>query len=183
MSLLTDNPWPLMIIALAVAAGLVVMSRSSGKRWLLALAVGVALLAPVIWVVDQTVVTDREQVGQNLDELTSAVRANDADAAVAFVSLQAKDIKATVAGGLAMVKVDRVRITDIEIEMLVNNTRATTHFRANGEGHLKLGAGATHFSTRWLLTWQKEGGEWKVILAQRLNPITGDEIGPLSVGR
>jgi hypothetical protein len=33
-----------------------------------------------------------------------------------------------------------------------------------------------HRASRWDLTWQKQGGDWRIIEIQRLDPISGERM-------
>jgi len=81
---------------------------------------------------------------------------------------------------LALVTIEgELRITDVQTELRSDDSIATTHFRANGAASFGGISGRT--PTRWELTWQQIGGEWKVTKATRLNPITGEQLQPMSV--
>jgi hypothetical protein len=64
------------------------------------------------------------------------------------------------------------------VQMSSAESRATTTFRAsatvNYDGHEQHGA------TRWELTWQREGGDWKITRIRRLHFVGEGEIPAFS---
>jgi hypothetical protein len=65
-------------------------------------------------------------------------------------------------------------LTDFRTNLTNENSRATVHFRANAT----IGAMGFkgHHPFRCVLTYQKEGGFWKIIDVERLDPIKGDKM-------
>ncbi len=119
------------------------------------------------------IVTEREQVEADLYALVAAFEQKDAEKTLSYISLQAKQLRVKAKMALAVLTIDGdLRITDVQTALKLENSVATTHFRANGAATLMGMAG--HRPTRWELTWQKVDDEWKVTKAQMLNSISGE---------
>lgn len=124
--------------------------------------------------VEQSIVTDAEVVAQSVTDAARAFEQRDVPRTLSFF---AQPLHPIVETAFALVSsIDSLRITDVSVRMLAQNSRARSHFRANGtvtvENHGNIG----HQPSRWELTWQKQAGQWKIIKIGRLNPITGEQI-------
>ncbi len=125
------------------------------------------------------IVTERERVETDLYGLVDAFQKKEAETTLSYFSQQAHGLRMLVQTALNLLTIEgELRITDIETELKAQDSIATTHFRANGAATFQ-GFSGRH-PTRWELTWQKIGGEWKVTKARRLNPITGEELQPMA---
>lgn len=179
---LTDNPWPPIVI---LGMGAVVCAAAwyprKNAKFLVA-AAALCLAAVGVYFVEGMILTEEEQVEAQVLGVTDAFRRQDLEGTLAFFSPRAEAERSLVRQAEAVIdEVHSLRITDMSVELLAENTRAKSHFRANGEVSVSA-AGLSHrnrFTTRWRLTWQKEADQWKVIEVHRLHPIRGDEIGPL----
>ncbi len=176
----SDNPWPPMTIFALAAVVFFAMGLSQSRKSYLVIAFLLSVACVGTFFVEQWIITDEELVEAQVYELTDAFYQLDIDGALELFSQGAKNERALVQQmGSFIEQFNSLRITDTDVELLANDSRAKTHFRANGE--LTAHAGGKHrFSSRWELIWQKEGGEWKVIKVQRLHPITGEHISSLS---
>ena len=69
-----------------------------------------------------------------------------------------------------------MRVTDVEIEMTNNKSRAKTRFRVNGTINALHENYSGHQPTRWEATWQIESDEWKMIDIIQLDPVSGNVV-------
>lgn len=145
--------------------------------------VGMALALVMMvgsYLIEMSIITPRERVEADLYGLANAFQNKQVDATMEYISPRAITLRTLVMLALNTVTIDgELRITDVQTEMLADNSLAKTHFRANGAATYKGISGRS--PTRWELTWQKMGDVWKVTEARRLNPITGEELQPLAV--
>lgn len=149
------------------------------SKYLVGLAITLAIMVGS-YLIEISVVTPRERVEADLYGLANAFQNKQADATMDYISPRALPLRTLVLLALNTVTIDgELRITDVETEMLADNSLAKTHFRANGAATYRGISGRA--PTRWELTWQQIGGEWKVTEARRLNPITGEELQPMAV--
>jgi hypothetical protein len=178
----TETPWPPMVLFVVAAIGCAWMWGERRRSWWLVGMTGCVALAIGVLVFERSITTPAEQIQQHLMELASAFQDQDEAAMLSFVSPRAEKLRNQIRLGLATVsRVGHLRITDTNVTLLAEGSRAKLHFRANGTFELAGGFGDVgHRPTRWVMTWQQEGGIWKAIDVQRLNTITGEPIGMLS---
>jgi hypothetical protein len=176
----TENPWPPIVILVVAAIGCVWMWQDRRNSWWLTGAIACIALSGGVLVFERSTLTPREQIEQHILDMARAFQDRDEQKVLDFVSVQAGEVRSQVRLGFATVEeVENLRITDTSVTMLAPGSRAKLHFRANGTIRLRVFGDIGHHPTRWLMTWQQEGGQWKAIDIQRLNPITGEPIGLL----
>ena len=173
----TETAWPpIMILTMGAAVMLAMWSSSRGALNLLG-AVLMLLSCAVVYVVEQQIETERERVEVAILGVAEAFEAADTGATLDYFSPRAQELRGAIQIAMLVMEVrvqDDLRITDVNIEMLNEESRAKAHFRANGRIYLTEYGDVGHQPTRWNVTWQKEGGEWKIIDVERLDPIRGD---------
>ena len=184
----TEDAWSPIILCV-IAAVIFLIAWSTTQRPKLLLGAPVLLLAAVvIYFVEQSIVTDLEQVEADLHSLLhtfveesqevrpGAGQGPDSLRSLDFFSAQNTTDRARLVAAVTLVMVDpAIRITDVQTRLTNENTRAVTHFRANGNVSISAANGGGHFSSRWELTWQKEGGRWAVTRTKMLNVMSGEE--------
>jgi len=149
---------------------------TTGKNGFLIAGSAMPVLCLGILLIDALVMTDREQVEQSVYDLADAFERGDQAETLNLISRQAPEIRSMAELALENVKLDgRLRVTDTRIEMKAGNSRASTHFRANGSLSYR-GRSVGHQTSRWEFTWQKEGGQWKVIRVQQRHPQSGEPL-------
>lgn len=174
----TETPWPPIVICSVVAAVFLGLWQTSGRTRHFGIGIGILLVALLIYFLEKGIVTDGEKVEAAVHGLAEAVERDDVEAALAHISQNAALERGQVKMGLNLIDVEgNLRISDMQVELFSENSRARSHFRANGTIRY---AGQPHYSpTRWVLTWQREGGDWKVTKIERLSPTGGQTIGTL----
>ena len=182
----TETPWPPIIILAVIAAISAAAYITTQRSWHLATVLTLAILGVVIYFVEDSIVTERERVEQSIAEMVHAFEQKDVDRVAGFFSQQWRvpielpmvrqldfiPVRFAVQQAMDLVEAEGdLRLTDVSVEMKNNDTRATSHFRVNGTFRVKNYGDVGHQPTRWEFDWQKEGGEWKVIRIERLDPI------------
>jgi hypothetical protein len=147
--------------------------------WLVAAIACIALTAAT-WVFERSVVTPREQLEQHLHDIVRAVEEMDQQEVLSYFSVRAEQRVFVQIGMGLLLEVGPIRLTDLDVILLAAGSRARTHFRANGRMRVKGAGDVGHQPTRWHFTWQQEGGQWKIIDVERLDPITGHPVQLLS---
>lgn len=176
----TDNPWPPIILFACLAVVFFAIWTSQRRKSILVAAVAMLVLGGGTFLLEKWIVTDEEVVEAQMFGLINAFRDHDIPGTLDYFSVQAEPFRGYVQqAGELVGEFHKLRITDVDVELLADKSRAKTHFRANGDATFKL-VGRNRFSTRWEVTWQQEAGRWKVIDVQRLDPIKGQPISPLS---
>jgi hypothetical protein len=177
MTWFTETPWP-PIFLLGIAACVLLAVWSSQKRavWLIA-ALAAVVSAVAVYFIESSIITEAERVEKNVYELKTAFERKDKTRTLSFFSLQAPEPRERVEQALEWVDLpDGVDIKDMSVRMSNENTRAVARFRANGTVSFR-GMLPQHAASRWELTWQKEGNDWKIIDVVRLNPINDEPMG------
>lgn len=176
---ITETAIPPMIICSIIAVVLFVQwyLRQQMKYLIGCVAMVGALVG--FYFLELNIITESERVEADLYGLVSAFEKKEVEPTLNYISPRALQLRALVLTALNLVTINgELRITDVMTELKSENSIATTHFRANGTATFGDISGSS--PTRWELTWQKMGGEWKVTKASRLNPITGEPLRVMS---
>jgi hypothetical protein len=176
----TESPWVPFLVCLALSA--VFFSRWVSDRrrgWLLA-ACGFLVASAAVVIVERLIVTESERVEGSIERLAKVFEAGDGDACAAFFSPHDERDRELVRQAAGMVKIDGpIRISDLSVDMNGPETRAVSRFRASADatyqGYHDRGR------TRWEVTWEREGPDWKITRVRRLRLLGDEEIGPLTV--
>ena len=170
MTLLTENPWPLIILFVTAA----VISLISGSSRSLQFTSLFVALAVAVYLVDMLVESPGEEVETEIAELLQDFKREDLDAIRRKPSDQHPELYNTAAAGLQMVDLDtEFHLNGVETET-VSDTEVVADVRANGR--VSVQGGSRHVVTRWTLTWKKTADTWILSKVIRRDPIKGDEI-------
>jgi hypothetical protein len=177
----TESAWPPIVVGCAIAAALLAVWFSSRRGAPLIAALVVLLLCVGVYFVEQSIITPAEEVEQAVLDLTHAFQQRDVPKTLSFFSARYDEGRSVANQGLQFVKVeDDLRITDLWVKMAAQNSRAESHFRASATVTTSIGGSYGFQPSRWMLTWQREGGEWRIIDVRRLNVVDGKEM-PLRI--
>lgn len=173
----TETALPPIVILLLIAGILFLIWSQNARALYLAGIAGCVLLSGVIYMVELTIITPKEEVENSIRGIAAAAVDGDIDRTVAFVSNNSRDVSTAIRTAMTLVDVhEGLSIKDMEIEMVANNSQANADFRANGMFSLKGSGMEQHAATRWLFSWRKEAGQWKVVKLDRLDPMGGKPI-------
>ena len=172
-----ETPWPPIILLGIAEFILLLLWMGNARNLYTVLLVLLPVLAIVIFGIEKLIVTAREEVETNLIGVVQAFEREDLDGTIDYFSVPLQsDMKLRVEPAMELVTVNgSIRITDVNIDLLANNSRATSHFRANGQFQVTE-MGTYNQPTRWELTWQREAGEWKIIRVNQLHVISGEVV-------
>ena len=176
MTWFTETPWPpIFILAIAAVACLAAWASQKRGFWLMAGLLAV-VAAVAVFLIERSVVTEAERVEQSVHALAAAFQRKDRDGTLSFFSQQGPELRTQVAQALDWVDMPNgIDIKDTQVRTSNENTRAVSHFRANGVVSFR-GLGSSYAPSRWEVTWQKEGAQWKIIDVQRLNPYKDEKM-------
>ncbi len=173
----TEDPWPPMLlcgIGLLIGLG---MWASSQRVLHLGISIVSILLAGVIFYVEQVIVTPAEQVEQHVVRLCDEFRRKQ-PTALDYFSATAPELRLMAEGAMALVTIgDDLSVTDFKTTITNEGSRAQCHFRANATISLAGAGNVGRQPARFLLTWAKEGNDWKIVGVKRLNPVNGSDMG------
>ena len=161
---------------LAVLGSLVCFGLWNSNRRNLYLMSGFVFLGIVgaVYVVERAIVTDSEKLQAEVVQLCNQFRKRD-PATLDHFSLNATDLRFLCKTAMETVEIhDDLRLTDFHTRFTGQNSQASVHFRANAT--ISAMGFTGHHPFRCILDFQKEGGAWKIVDVQRLDPIKGDKI-------
>jgi hypothetical protein len=177
MTWFTETPWPGVMIALCLAGASLALWLQQRRSVHLMGAIGLALLAPVLYFVEEAIVTPRERAELAVREITRAFQQGDIEATRSYISKRSPHLSLLAEAVIGVVKVgDDMRISDFRIEMSGKNTRANAKFRLNATISIEANGFQAFEPTRWESTWQLEANQWRLIKLQELDPITGQPL-------
>ena len=176
MSWITENPWPLMLILSGVAVVMLILGDTKGRS----IAVVFALVAAAVYCLDSAIVTPAEQIEGGLHAMLQGFIAEDLNAIDARIADDAPGLKNQARQGLELVSLDKsFHMQDIVVKVSDDGKTAEAELRANGTLIVRQASTPYHAATRWQTQWTQHRDGWKLSKVQRLNPITGEEIGVL----
>ena len=181
----TEDAWsPIILCTVIAAIFFVAFMTTQRARFLIALPL-LLLAALTIYFVEIAIVTDTEQVEQNLLDLVSTFveeshqfsggQVPEQVRCQSFFAENNTTDRTRVIAALMFVQVEGdIRVTDVNIRLTNRDTMAVTHFRANAT--FSVGSNTGHHPSRWEMTWQKQAGEWKITRTRMLNVMNGQEV-------
>jgi hypothetical protein len=177
MSWITETPWPGVILLIGIAAVCLLL----GLRQKLQIAGVCLFLAALLYVVEGAIVTPAEMLDEPLEALRQGFVADSEDQVLAQISPAAPELRELAKQGLQRVRVSPLlHIRDVQVTPSADGRAAEVLFRANGPLTDRQSNMLRQAATRWKTEWRQEDGNWKLFRVQRLNPITGEEVGVLS---
>ncbi len=180
MSWFTENPWPVVVACVALGSIFLGMGLQGNRKRNWGIGLIFFLSAGMVYYVESIIVTEAEKVELAIHESVQACIDGDVEGVLEHVSVNNIVLQGVVRAGLALVDIhEDMHVTDLSVTMLAGDTRAKSHFRVNGTVSLNKLNHQGHAATRWNVTWQKEGGEWKIIEVDRLDPVTGQSMNIL----
>ncbi|HEY0981321.1 MULTISPECIES: hypothetical protein [unclassified Schlesneria] len=171
----TENAWPPMLIC--AVAGIVFLGLWNSDRRSLYLVLALVSLGMigVVYGVERMIVTDGEKLQLQVVDLCNQFRRRD-PAALDHFAASAPGLRLLCQEAMALVEVgDDLRLTDFKTTLTNQNSRGRVHFRANAT--ISVMGFTGHHPFRCVLSFQKEGGNWRIIDVERLDPIKGEKIG------
>ena len=176
----TETPWP-PIVACFVLSAMLWIAWNVNRRGIYLIGIGFLLVAAgAVYAVERQIVTEREQIEIQLLEFTTAFQQGNVSQTLDFIAADATLLRATaIAATTAVTVEDDLRITDVQVQLEDENTRAISHFRANATISLPMQGNLGYRTSRWELEWRKTDADWKAVSVRRLHPITGKDLGIL----
>ena len=177
MRWITETPVPGMLLLLGLAAVSWLVGVANRGRF----ALGCVLLAGLLYVVEDAIVTSAEMLDMQLEALRQGFIAESEEQVFAQISPAAPELCELAKNGLRMVHVSPLlHIQDVQVTPAADGQTAEVLLRANGPLTMRQNDTLVRVSTRWKTSWRQEDGSWKLFRVQRLNPVTGEEMAVLS---
>ncbi len=171
-----ETAWPPIIILLLLSAIFLTKWKESQKKNLLITSICLILLTPGIYILEKSVVTEKEVLEQNVYDLTDSFQQREIENVLKY--FHEKDIKdrAMVENSLTVLSVENdLRITDFRINISGDGLNANTHFRANASIQFR-GNDLGYRPSRWMVKWEKIENKWLITNVDQLDPIKGSVI-------
>jgi len=176
----TEDAWSPIFLFGAVGLVLAFVAIAQQKMKLMFVAIAFGLSCGAIYVIEQRIVTDAEQVELQIYDLAADFQRSDLPAVLSHFSPQNKTLTGVATAAVAMVDIDEdYRITDLWVKTKAENTLAESHFRPNVTANVVGFGNVGRQPTRWKVDWRKEAGEWKIVEVTRLQVIGDEEMGIL----
>jgi hypothetical protein len=176
MPWISENPWPLIMILSGVAVVLLILGESRMRS----LAVAFALMAVGLYFLEAWIVTPAEHVESRLGSLLDQFKSENLSAIGEHIDDGSPKLRETAEQGLKLVMLDKgFHLQDLKITVAPDGQSANAELRANGTMTVRQASTPYHASTRWKTRWLLRGDAWKLSEVERLNPVTGEEIGIL----
>ena len=174
----SESYWPGIALCGIFAMLFLMIWNVTQKRRFMYASYACIAVSPLFVLFDRAQVTEREKIEQAVVSMTNHFRLGEIDRVVSWVSPDHKEVEAAIRGASKLVSVKSdIRLTDMRVELLADNSIGKIDFRANTELAVNGAGDVGRHPTRWLLTWHKEGGEWKLVQIERKNPLTGEIVG------
>lgn len=171
----TETPWPPILVMATVAIALVTLWWNNRRTWYLGLCVLLGVAAAATWWIETQIVTEREQVEAATLDVIDAYQRQDVERTIDRISETATELQRLARMTIGYIRLgDDLRVSDLSVRMKARNSRAISHFRVNTTVSMTGYGTVGYRPSRWEVTWQKEGGKWRIIYVQQLDPITGE---------
>jgi len=164
MTTLLEDPVPICAVGavLATICGLAFLARRNLPS-LMAL-VGVVLASLLLVLVEQLVVTDREEVETAVDELMLAIEENDLPAVVATIDPAAVEVRSDAESLMPQVRIEDTGSSSLRVEVNTDaeGTTAVAKFRGKVDGIHKSSGQRVFYFEEVHLFWIKRDQRWLV---------------------
>lgn len=172
----TENAWPPMIIAAGMALVFLVMWNGNRRGLHFILALVFAALCVGFYFLERAIVTDGERLQQHVVQLCEDFRTKKPGISN-YVSDTRPDIKLMFETAKALVTVHSdLRLSDFQTTMTNGGEEGEVHFRANATIEITGAGNVGYQPARLILTFKREGKDWKIIQIKRLNPLNSKEM-------
>lgn len=176
MTVLLENPVPVIIAGVVLESVLAVVLVQTGRKWPVYMMLGVLVICVSLVALEATVVTDREEVAETLFAVESAVSANDVDAVIGFVSIShGQEMARSIRNRMPRVTIHSANVgRDLKIEMNyltpVPSAVATFTGRVTVSDKQGFLSHANYFR-KFTVKLRNEGGQWRLYDYDERNPI------------
>jgi len=161
MNWLFEDPLTVIVAGVLIEILLGVALSHTGEVRVLWAMGGVLGLTLVLLVVEQVVVTDREQIADTLTAAAAALETNNAAAISPFIAPEAADMRARAEQVLSMVKIEDASFSGLEV--ILNSHMKPPTAQANFIGKFSGQAANMPYKNAWRrleVDMRREGDRW-----------------------
>lgn len=160
MTPLFENPIPIYAVsAVALTVGVLLFFNRRDLPSLVAM-VTIMLFAISIIVLERLVVTDREQVGSNIESMMLAIEQNDVQGVLALVDPAAAEVRSDIETMLPMVQIRDTGVTSLQVDAVGQGDPPATTASFRGKVDLQFKEFRYMYFDRVELDWVKRGERW-----------------------
>jgi len=159
-----ENTFPLVAVAAVAAVGSLLWWVQARERWLVVTATLAAALAGSVYLADELVETDREQLTALLHRLAAAAEARDTATILAAIDPEATDLRADAERLVQRYQPTEVRITKLFIEVDASGSppAATADLIVRATGRVDGGGTQASSLVGGVITLTKQGEQWQL---------------------
>lgn len=175
MSWLVEDPLPIIVAVVLIQFVLVVVLYQTGRGVVLVAMAAVLVLGLVGLAIEWVVVTDRERVSDQLQELATAVERGDVQRVLASIDPQAAPVRADAQQYMDRFEIDsaRLHLLSLHINQVTNPATARVRVRIAASGRDLRGQSPWERFVRTIELELREENERWVIHSYRLEPYQG----------
>lgn len=159
-----ENTFPLVAVASVAAVGSLLWWLQARERWIVVMATLAAALAGGVYLADELVETDREQLTTLLHRLAAAAEAGDLSTILAAIDPSASELRADAQRVFSRYEPSEARITKlfIEVDTAASPPTAAADLIVRATG--RVDAGGTQASTLvgGMIEFRKQGEQWLI---------------------
>ncbi|MGE0537821.1 MAG: hypothetical protein AB7O68_22845 [Pirellulales bacterium] len=163
MSTFVENPVFWIAITLLVEAILAIVLVRTGRGAILAVMLGVLLLGAAGLLLEQMVITEREEVEAAFDDIADALERNDLPGVLARLAPEAASLRTEASSRMPRVEIDEARIRDLKVTFnhRANPPTARADFKAIVEARDTKGeVPYEHFIRQFSVGLRRDGDRW-----------------------
>jgi len=160
---ITESPGHLITIGVLLTCFAALLWFMTQKRILAFLALLLAIGTISIIVIERSIITDREQITENIFELADYVANGDADGVASHVAPEKTNFIKRIRDEMSRINLSECRLTGFNEETVSGHPPDNAFFDfvvwASGNGHGHKGTGAV----RVALEFEKRDGKWLIV--------------------
>lgn len=177
MSLLVENPWPIVLTGTLLTVILTSGLLRTGRIALLWAILGVIGLTIGLFAIERRIVTPTEEVEMTLHEIAADLEANDIEGVVAYIAATAPELDRTARSRLRTVTIEEVKIKrnlSVDLSPGSEPNRATARFNVvivSTDNAATLGR--RHGAWFFVVNFRREQAGWRVESYEQRDPRDG----------
>ncbi len=177
MSLLFENPWPILVTGVLLTVILTSGFLRTGRITLIWATVGVMGLTVALFFLERRIVTPMEEVEMTLHQIAAELEANNIEGVVGYIASSAPQLEKIARSRLRDVTIEQVKIKrNLHIELATRRepNLATARFNVVVVGADKAGTlGRRQGAWFFVVNFRKEQGGWRVESFEEKDPRAG----------
>jgi hypothetical protein len=164
LSWLFEDPTTVIVAGILIEVLLAVAMFNTGRGALAWAMAGVLIVVGLAVAIERVVVTDREQIGDTLEGIASALEANDVERVLSFIDPASSGMRSSVRMALANARISEARVYDLVVEVSgrSNPPTAQAEFtgRVKGSYRGETGGGEGMLLRKFTVDFRRQGDRW-----------------------